>query len=57
MKRQKALTLALELAIIAPSEADKAKAVAVADSIAAKMPVDEVERCKASALLAAGSQN
>ena len=57
MKQQEALTLALELAIIAPSEADKTKAVAVADSIAAKMPVDEVERCKASALLAAGSQN
>ena len=52
MMRHEALTLALELAIIAPSEADKDKAAALADSIAAGMPADEVEQCKAAALLA-----
>ena len=52
MTRHEALTLALELAITAPNEAEKDKAVAVADSIAAGMPADEVEQCKAAAVLA-----
>ena len=57
MTQHKSLTLALALAIIAPSEADKDKAAALADSIAASMTAEQVEQCKASALLAVGSQN
>ena len=57
MNRHKALTLALEIAITAPNEADKDKAVALAGSIAASMTAEEVEQCKAAALLAVGSQN
>ena len=52
MTRHEALALALELALTATTEADKDRCVEMADSIAAGMSTDEIEQCKAAAVLA-----
>ena len=52
-----ALALAIELAITATTEADKEKCVEMADSIAADMSADDIERCKAAAVLAMARAN
>jgi len=57
MTKHEALALALELAITAPTEADKERCVEMADGIAADMPADEIEQCKAAAVLAMARAN
>ena len=52
MTDHQALALALELAITATTEADHDRCVEMADSIAAGMSTDEIEQCKAAAVLA-----
>ena len=50
MTEKEALTLALKLAIAAPSEEKATKAVEMADSIARGMTAADVDNCKALAL-------
>tara|TARA_R100000951_G_scaffold42917_2_gene36059 strand:- start:3057 stop:3233 length:177 start_codon:yes stop_codon:yes gene_type:complete len=57
MTQHEALALALELAITAPTEADKERCVEMADGIAADMSADEIEQCKAAAVLAMARAN
>jgi hypothetical protein len=57
MTNHQALALAIELAITAPTEADKERCVEMADSIAADMSTDEIEQCKAAAVLAMARAN
>ena len=49
-----ALTLALTLAITAPTDQQATDCVAMADSLAAQLSESEVEACKAAAKIAAG---
>ncbi len=57
MNKHEALATALELAITAQTEADKDLCVEMADSIAADMSADEIEQCKAAAVLAMARAN
>ena len=49
-----ALTLALTLAITAPTDQQAADCVAMAESLAAQLSPSEVEACQAAAKVAAG---
>ena len=57
MDKKQALALALELALTAPTEADKERCVEVADSIASDMSTHEIEQCKAAAVLTMAKAN
>ena len=50
MTREEALTLALKLAITAPSDDQATEAVGIAESIASDMDATTVDTCKAIAL-------
>ena len=50
MTHKEALTLALKLAIVAPSDEQATKAVEIAESFAAGMDATSVDICKALAL-------
>ena len=49
MKQTEALTQALVLAIMAPSDQKMRKALALAGQIAQGLSIDQVEQCKAQA--------
>lgn len=57
MTDQQALALAIELAITATTEEDKDRCVEMADGFAVGMSIDEIEQCKAAAVLAVARGN
>ena len=57
MTEHQALALAIELALTAPTAADKDRCIEMADSIAADMSADDIEKCKAAAVLAIAKEN
>ena len=57
MTDHQALALAIELAITATTETDQERCVEMADGFAADMSIDEIEQCKAAAVLAMARGN